>query len=477
MSWRSYAYLPQDVLIKVFQYFTDVRDLCASSEVCLAWNTAALSPDCWSDVRAVDGAFHRRSRSKEDTGSLTFDCIACFDQPTKDPCEECKPLSKKPPKLAGKRKRKNAVYTRAHRRGVSLAVDVITRRAGDRLRSLNLHDCYPFYYLADYQMQNADLDVLADRCGARLCQLAISPSVHLSGYALVTFAQACPRLRVLHMTHCQTLMVSHMNAIVAACPVLEDISVSHCPRFRGQRLMQILEPLRNTLRRINLSFTPTEALNVTQVLSFPVLEHVIAEHCSNLKAVITANCGSVQDIASMPSTALTTLSVDDTLFDPSLFLLLFRNSRNLQCLSANCIPVPSWPVLDCAFDGYVPPLRTLCVSNLPVSDNTWMRIYQRLRDTLEFCDVSINPTLTLKLPKDNGIFCRLEGITISVTGVTDVTLAELLLRAPSVTYIRTAGCRGVIDRRFRRNPLLFRPYLHKIIRGEDVEDMSGETSS
>lgn len=456
----NFAHLPKDVLIKIFLTFSDIRDTCAASEVCISWSDAALSPECWSYVRAIDASTRRRILQQDATRNPVFDCNVCFDRPTLHPCEACKPT---PPRVTGKRKRRRTRL--ANQQGVKLAVEVITKRAGTRLRMLDLRLCYPFHHISEYQMRNSDLSVIAMRSGALLRGLVISSSVLVSADALVEFARACPQLRVFHMMNCQTLMVSHLAHIVAACPRLEDISVSRCPQFRGQRLMQVLKPLQNTLRRIDMSFTPTESLNMSLIMcSFPVLEEVIADHCSNLKCVVSNFRAMGMDTGGLCTSKLTTLRLDDTQLDVMMMNILFRLAHRLHHLSANHIPLPSRLALERVFEGNIPPLRTLCVASLPISDSIWHRIFDSLHDTIEFCDVSGNSRLTLGLPVGHGKeFSRLKGIHIMNTGTTDRTLAQLLIRSPRLCLIDAAGCCGVRDRRFRRNPLSYKPYLESIV--------------
>lgn len=461
-SYTNFGNLPQDVLIKIFLTFSDICDTCAVSEVCTSWSDAALSPQCWAYVRVIDSATRRRLIQQEASGTVVFECNVCFDCPTQFPCEACKPI---PPKVTGKRKRKRR--RTSNPQGVKLAVDVITRRAGKRLRLLDLHLCFPFHHLAAYQMHNSDLNVIAERSGPQLEGLAISSSVHLASLSIVNFAKACPELRVLHMMNCQSLKLSDLKVIVKACHYLEDISVSHCPQFHGRHIMQVVDPLRSTLRRLDMSFTPTESINLSQIIgSFPALEELIADHCSSLKCVVS-NARSVGLDA--PLTAinkLTTFRMDDTSLDVNMLHVLFDRSRDLQCLSANHIPPPSRVVLERVFDGYIPPLRTLRIASLPITDNIWKRIFCRLYDTLEFCDVSGYSKLTLALstsqPKQ---FTRLKGIYITYTGATDRTLAQLLIRAPHLNMIDATGCRNVRHRAFRRSPLDYRPYLEEIAVG------------
>lgn len=404
----------------------------------------------------------RRRLQQEANRTNQVECDLCLDQPTRTPCEACKPI---PPRLNGKsrRKRRRTCPPKSH--GVQLAIDVITRRAGHKLRLLDLHLCYPFHHVSSYQMHNSDLKLLAQRSGSNLRGLIISPSVHLSAVSIVDFALSCRQLRVLHMDNCFNLDMAYLNVIVDACPLLEDISVSHCPQFRGQRLMNVLKPLRNTLRRIDLSFTPTEFINLTLLLnSFPALEEFVADHCSVLKCVVSHSRFVMQDFP--PHNKLTTFRVDDTAFDFSQILLLFHCCKYLNCFSANHIPSSSRTALERVFDGHIPPLRILCVASLPISDSIWRRIFERLHDVVEFLNVSANSRLTLALHDAQAkLFSRLKGIYVMNTAATDRTLAQLILRSPKLTTIDANGCRGVHCRPFRRNPLRYRQFLESISQG------------
>lgn len=467
MSGCNFADLPHDVLVRVFQLLTEIRDLCVASEVCTSWSNAALSGDCWCDVSAVDILTRRRMLNMDNSSPFTHSCDDYLDQPYSTPCRDC--MHAAPAKIAHKRQRKRRRVDCKHTVGVKCAVDVITRRAGSRLRSLDLRLCFPFHHVPSYQMHNSDLDVIAGRCGQRLRQFSVSPSVHVLATALVSFANACPQLRKLHMTDCQNLTTSHVNSIVQACPQLEDISVSRCPRFRGQRLMQILLPLKETLRRIDISFTPSEMLDVSLAMTFPVLEEIIADHCSHLRGTIPVFNPDGYDPPKKSTCNLKTLRMDDTLFDASMFLPLFQRCPHLQCLSTNHLPLSLRRPLDNALGSAAPPLRTLCVAAIPVSDRTWTRIYENLRTTLEFCDVSGNLILTLDVPFEKGDFEKLEGIYLRNCALTDRTLGHFLMHTPRLDIIDATGCRGVVSRRFRRDPLQFRSVMHKIAAGENPD--------
>lgn len=445
---------------------TDFVDLCVASEVCVSWNKAALAPECWRDVTAIDVQTRRRLYSNiSSSDDFSHDGFVSVPHGTR--CIQC--ALQAPWKLIHKRRRKRQRVDCKHKFGVKGAVDVITTRSRNRLRSLDLHNCCAYHHLSEYQMHDSDLTVIAERCSRSLRYFTISPSVHLRANALVGFAYSCSQLRKLHMPDCQELSINHLRHIVHACPHLEDISVSRCPRFKGQALMMVLHPLRNTLRRLDISFTPCETIDLPFAMTFPVLEEIVADHCSSLTGSIPVYDPHSSDPRKWSTSNLKTLRLNDTLFDNDIFASLFRRCPHLQCISTNHLPPSSMRPLDAAFSFCVPPLRTLCVAAIPISDATWIRIYETLRTTLKFCDVSNNRKLTLDVALDKGNFENLEGIYIRNCAPNDRALANFLLHTPRLDIIDVTGCHNVVSRPFQRDPLYFRPVMHRIAAGESLQ--------
>lgn len=462
----SFADLPQDILIRIFKSLTDLSHLCAASEVCVTWNSAALSPECWRDVIAIDVATRYRI-SFRNNPAITFSPRETNPhQHDETFCPECSRAV--PAKVVQKRRYKRKRIACPHDVGVKRAVEVITRRSANRLRSLDLRLCFPFHYLHWYQLQNTDLQLIAFRCGSSLRQFVTSPSIRVSSSAFVAMARFCTRLVKLHMSDCQNLVLSDLRSIVQSCPQLEDLSVSRCPRFRGTTLFEVLSPVRETLRCIDISFTPTELLDINYALSFPNIESIVADHCSSLRGLLPPMLDP-DNPSQVISHTLKTFRINDTRFGADIFLPLFQRCPRLQCVAANYVPSPTWSPLHLAFQRTVPPLRTLCVATVEVSDEIWTEIYKHLRNTLEFCDVSGNHRLALDVPYHEGDFDKLKGIYVRNCAINDSTLAYFLLHAPNVTIIDASGCRNVSSRKFRRDPLFFRPFLRSIVEGLDAD--------
>lgn len=428
------ANLPRDVLLKIFAHLPAVPDLCMISQVCTHWADVAINPALWVYVKATDAATRRLLR---DESQSNYQHI-CYDTPF---------LGASTPKRKRKRGKLN---------GVGQAVEVITRRSAGRLVSLDLEDCFPLHHKDRYQMQNTDLEKIAQRCASSIEELRISPSPQISGQALLSFARSCPKLRVLHMSGCRTLSCSHFGDIIRACPALEDISVSQCQAFRGSRLSDRLDPIRLTLKRLDISDTPTTRFPISKFASkYPVLEEVKMDNCEYMH--ILDHAPNVADLENRLFPSLVSLIMDKISHLPMPWLsAICRMCSSLQILSANKVQQPHSMIGD-LFKGPLPRLHHLSLAGQPIDDDAWQRIFDKLRRCLVQCDLSRNSSLTCMLySEDDQTFEALEELNISGTGATDMTVQEVMRLAPKLTFFDVTGCRSVENRDLRRNPLLFR---------------------
>lgn len=437
-------HLPFDVLLSIFSFLDPIPDLCVLAQVCTRWADAAYSPKLWANVVASDAL--TRAETYEES-KIAYRYI-CYDgggaYQIRNPYGFKKAghlRSKKKDELQGARK----------------AIEVISRRAGSYLRSLDLHDCFPAYSYTDakYQMRNEDLFKIATRCGESLEEMRISPSIHLSGPALVTFAEKCRKLRTLDMTGCKTLTVANLGDIVRACPQLEDISVSQCQIFRGQGLEEKLRPVRKTLKRIDISDTAIGKLFLRRLMfSYPALEEIKVDNCRYL--YITEQPPNLGGLERPFFPSLTSLNMDKVSQFPLKWLVaICKACPQMRVLSANNIQ----PCLSIGklFEGPLPPLQHLSLSGQPLSDDMWQSIFNKLGASLVQCDVSRNISLSCALRVNrNKRFSKLEELNISGTVATDEAVRQLLQIAPMLTFLDVTGCRSIRDRSFRRDPLSFR---------------------
>lgn len=441
--------LPDDVLHRIFSHFNPTPTLCHLMEVCARFAEIAASPKLWNHVRAIDPGSRKR-RMDEARSKYQF---INYDE-----------IKEAAFKTVNSRKRKQRKQTRprkCNKVGVSLAIDVITRRARKHLRTLDLEDCYPGHPCYDYQMTDKDLDTIINRCAGSLHEFRISRSCLLTAQALVDMASKHPSLRTLHLVGCRTLSESHIGTIVKDCPLLEDLSVSQCPSFRADVLHRTLFPRRAILRRLDISATDTRKLALAQFLEhFIALEELKADGCVHL---------SLQDqVCQYPQhhvSRLNTLNMDRIYtFSPGWFAFIFKYCQNLRSFSAGMLEYRGQGQI---IRNTLPPLYYLNIAGHPITDDQWQTIFEHLGSSLVQCDVSKNRILTCKLRvfRDH-TFASLEDLNIGSTGATDCEVMALMAVAPKLKFLDLSGCSRV-NRKIRRNPLAFRE--NSPLRFESIE--------
>lgn len=430
--------LPDDVLHRIFSHFNPAPTLCNLMEVCIRFAEVAASPKLWKHVRAVDPDTHRR-KLEEVQNKYQF---INYD--------EIKEAAFKSADNRRRKQRKRARPRTCCKVGVSLAVDVITRRAGKHLKTLDLEDCYPGHPSYDYQMTDEDLKTIVTRCAGSLQEFRVSRSCLLTAQALVEMASKYPHLRILHSVGCRTLSDSHLATIVKECPLLEDLSISQCPSFRADILHRTLFPRRAILRRLDISATDTRKLALAQFLEhFEALEELKADGCVHL---------SVQDqVHQYPQRhvpKLNTLNMDRIYtLSPEWFAFIFNSCQNLRSFSAGMLAYRGQGQI---IQNTLPPLHYLNIAGHPITDDQWQTMFEHLGPSLVQCDVSKNRILTCKLRvfRDH-TFASLEDLNIGSTGATDCEVMVLMAVAPKLKFLDLSGCSRV-NRKMRRNPLAFK---------------------
>lgn len=422
--------LPDDVLLRIFSHLDPAPTLCNVMEVCNRFAEVAVNPSLWKHVTAVDASTRKTRREEEEKKYLFINYDEGRDVPLHPP----------------KRKRRR----RMGKVGVPLAIDVITKRAGKHLQTLDLNDCYPNFPRYDYQATDDDLAIVTQRCASSLRDFRTSRSFFLSGSSFVTLASECLSLRTLHMTGCRNLTDSHLGAIVQKCTLLEDISVSQCLTFRTDVLHRRLHPIRNSLKRLDISVTAMRNLSLSQLLErFTVLAEVKADGCHDLSIVDPVFNPPRHHIPK-----LTTLNFDKISSLSRNWLAFFcRLCPELRSLSVGMLRYYGHaPNLDTT----LPPLQYLNLAGHAISDKQWQIIFDRLGPSLMQCDVSRNRIFTGRLQVvGDHTFAKLEDLNIGSTAAVDSTVQTLLAVAPNLKFLDLSGCIRV-NRKLRRNPLAFR---------------------
>lgn len=428
--------LPPDVLQRVFSGFKPVPDLCVFAQVCRTWAEAALSKELWIDVKASD-AKTRKEKKEESEQNYLFISY-----------EKREPLFSGSSSRGAKKRRIGGKHLRTLF-GARRAVDVITQRGADRLRTLDLHDCYPAHAISQYQMLDEDVAKIADRC-PRLEVLRLSYSFYTTGQAVVSLTEKCKKLRTLHMTGCKKVTGGDLAVIVQRCPDLEDISMSHCPQFRGHALAEKLFPIRKRLKRIDISDTPTEKLDLNPFSTdFPALEEIKLDNCTYMYL-----SGAVPSIDEIIFPRLKLINIDKIAKFPLNWLTaMCERCPALRVLSASDVQTGHFGVGH-LFLKPIAPLNYLSLTNQALRDRFFQSLFERLRTTLVQMDLSGNALLSCELLSRPGEhFTDLEQLNIAQTAVTDSTLRTLIQLSPMLNFLDASGCRSVKDRTFRRNPL------------------------
>lgn len=427
--------LPDDIISRIFSKFEPVPELCLLMGVCTKFANAASAPELWRRVKAVDPITRR---AKEEGIDISSEFIV-YD------------LDKGPDKSMLSTSEEES--HRLTRRGVGLAVDVITSRAGSQLVSLDLHDCYPRFPRFDHQMSDAHLELISSRCSDSLQILRLSASFLIRRAGLVNLAKSCPKLRTLHVTGCKNMNDEVLGDIVRECPTLEDISVSGCRNFEAEGLHENLSPIRDTLKRIDISGSYARSIHMLKFMTkYPALEEIDASDCERLYT------------PTMPPTSLpifpslVSLKMDKaSSIGDKMLLSICEGSRNLRCLSLNNMRHEIHEEeLRNLFDLTWPPLKTLKMAGQKITDEMWQRIFEKLGASLVECDLSKNRLLTCSLQLfRNDSFAELQDLRIRSTGATNSTVKTLISISPKLKFLDVCGCVGV-ERKLRRNPLALR---------------------
>lgn len=436
--------LPFEVLLRIFSFLTDAQQLCTAAAVCSTWREAAIDKSLWIHVKATDPITRDRLK-KALAETVEYDCATCFDTIGIIPCTNCRPPQNNPSK---KRSRSNTpeLY------GTSCVVDLALRRAGAQLKTLDLSDCFRSHTNPTYHLKNTDLIKLAEQAGSSLERFLACASNAAHGKGFLTLARACAGLRVLHIEGCLSLNTTQVQTICHACPELEDVSFKDCLKFRPRRLDEAFRPLRKNLRRIDVSNTCTESFSLNMfMIHYPQLQMLRAQNCTSLTAIFLP---VHPDLIRQCFPSLQSFHVDSTSYALTMAMPLLFLAKNLTSFTANDVPIAR--ELDPLFAGHLPPLRILGLAGQKVTDHHWRYIYSGLRKTLVECDLANCANLTCELlHTDSENFECLDKIFLTKTALTDSTLTNLIAHAPNLTFVEASGCRGVRNRRFRRDPVSY----------------------
>lgn len=446
--------LPNDAMTRIFEHCAPVPELCRLMEVCKKFKQVATEPRLWRHVTAANKSARRLHEEEDDEN---------YQAESKDkdvsyvaPLEHDDVLRMFDSDF-GSRTPLDTRSTDPKKNFLSLAIDVITSRAGSYLTSLNLEKFYPYSPCPRQQITDADLAVIAMRSSASLQNLHLSPTALISGPGLAQFVVACPRLRVLHMTGCSKISDKVLADIVRLCTTLEDISVSDCLRFRGKSIHTILLPVRNTLKRIDVSGTPIGTLNISGFMHrYPFLETIKANGCPMLEET-----GRVQSsISALPFPNLVHLDLDKASFVSGAWVrVVCDGARNLRFLSLSMTSCRI-PDIQRVFVGSWPPLRYLGLSGQHITDGMWQIIVESLGSSLEQCDLSRTRHLTGQLAALDMSMEVLEELDVRGSGFTTESVWALVTISPKLESLNLSGCRGV-HRILRRSPQSFKQHALK----------------
>lgn len=425
--------LPYDVLSRIFSNFEPAPELCMLMEVCTKFANVGKNPELWVGVKAVDPI---TSRSKEyGLHSAAKSIVYGSDEALSPPCL----------------KNTKTSTARRRRRGAGLAVDIITSRAGSKLISLDMSDCYPNFPRYEHQLTDDDLQTIADRCSKSLEVLRLSASSFVSDTALADLARSCQRLRILHLVGFPNISGTALGNITDACPTLEDISVRRCPSFNGRTMRKRLIPVRSTLKRIDISETNSTSLNMNAFMTkCPAIEEINASKCKLLQ--IRLRPDALQDTPVSPRIKL--LNFDNIHgIDTELIMLIWQMCRKLEHFSCNESNLGGDSDMEELFSlSTWPPLKTFNMARLKVTDEMFQRIFEMLGETLVTCDLSENWELSCKLRLfRNDSFAKLQNLRLRYTQATPDTVKTLISISPKLKSLDLSGC-VKIDRQMRKNP-------------------------
>lgn len=434
---HSNVLLQPDILLRVFAHLEPVPDLCHAIQVCRDWSIVAATPSLWQNVVAIDPFTRHQLQSRP----------AWYPKHiTQQKSSHALQVSRKSHSNRRKRSKNNSVL-----QGARKALDVITKRAGTRLNILDLQYCFPGLSLPSYMLHQSDIQKIIQRCSSSITTFLPSYPNHITKTSYINFSTTCPQLKVLHMTGCRDLQTADLGLIVQNSPYLHDISVKNCPNIRGSNLVFKLKPISKVLKRIDVSMTSLTQLCFRDLaLNFPSLEEFIANHCTQLNVIDSPP--RREDQLSRVFLKLTTFAVNYVAYLSSEWLsAICARCSNIKMLCANDVGSGRNYAI---FNTRLPSIQQLSLSNHSLTDREWQRLFEDLRTTLLDCDISRNHNVTCALQtKNDDKFSVLETLDISETGATDETVKRLINVATRIKCLKTAGCRGVKDRKFRRNPL------------------------
>lgn len=428
--------LPIDIIRRVFGNLDSALELCLLMEVCTKFSEAASGSELWRQVKAVD-PITRRAGEKESSRIYRFITHGLDGNLER----------------SGRGKLKSAPRPR-NRKGVGLAVDIITSRAESQLESLDLQECYPNFPRFDHQMTDDDLETISSRCSESLQSLRLSPSLFITGPALADLAKACPNLRTLHLTGCKNVTDKVLGTVVRACPKLEDISVSRCKGFRGEGLHARLSPVYDTLKRLDMSGSDLRSLYMaTFMQNYPALEELDASNCWDVNTY-----GPVPSSEESLFPSLVKLNLGHVDVSERLLKLICSECQTLRylCLSATTSRDSERSFSTKIADVTWPPLEYLNLAGRSVTDEMWQLLFEKLHSSLVEWDVSNNEKLTCLLEATEAqSFLKLEELNISGTDVSNDNLRVLISLAPKLKSVNVSGC-AKLDRETRRKPLALR---------------------
>lgn len=329
----------------------------------------------------------------------------------------------------------------------ALAIDSISKIAGEKLQSLDLAMLIPD---TRYPSHLSRLDILASRCSL-LRALSLPPSDALEEAPFCSFVGSCPFLRRLYLRNVSTLTIPFLARLLQGRPEISHLSVAGCRNMRGSRIWDALQIVASELVHLDVSMT-----NLT---SLPLVE--MGRLCPKLEVLLVDGCRHLQfprlyHDAAFPS--LQTFRADFVGGDylNEFLRLLFRTAK-LKILSLN----RTWSALDLSlFTLHQPGVSSIVHLELSGQNVTdfWFAdvVLTLLSKNLRALDVSNCRLLTGALLRGSHRLRSLEQLNISGTRFCSLSVTTLVRYvAPNLRLLKTDGCRSIVDRNMRRDPLGF----------------------
>jgi hypothetical protein len=434
--------LSDDILVHVLSQQTlSLADVVAFSQVSVRARAIALNPLLWRDIvvpplrRGAPLVLKNvRSYSEDSHESDTSVGIWC-----------------------GRTRKRSRRRARGDECSAAVAIERISRFAGDELVSLDISSLVPCELRSGHL---SELSVLANRCRS-LEAFSCPPTDALSPDCLRVFVSNCPSLRNLALCSVSRLTLPALTIVLKAHPKISRLSVIDCMNVRGsgKAIWAAIECIREELISLNMTGTPVSSLPLREMGALCCnLQELHVDRCLNLNFQ-----QSFHKISASPHffPSLELIRGDFTNGSAHVFLRNLFEKQGTAALLALSFNARSRNLNLSFFIRALPPIEHLALAGQEMNDKCFLDIIlTRLCGTLRTLDVSKSSSLTGTVLSDAHRLPRLEQMDLSGTRFTEPALRILVLHvAPRLTVLKVAACRSISNRNLRRAPL-------KVIRGQ-----------